>query len=251
MLIDLIDISDIDKESPIPIYYQIKERMRALIEAGDLKPGMQVPSERELCDEYGVSRMTVRQAISELVKEGVLYRLRGKGTFVAEPKLDQPIMQLSSFSEDMHKRGMQAGAKTVDIKAVHEDISHVRRALRLEDEEPALKIERLRFADGVPMVFEVSYFSYRRFYALEKADLEHCSLYNILEQQFGAHPVSAKETLEAALADSYIASMLGIEEGAPVIMVIGVTYDEDDVPIEYVRSYYRGDRYKFYLELKR
>jgi len=212
---------------------------------------MQVPSERELCQRCGISRMTARQALSELVKEGILYRQRGKGTFVAEPKLDQPIMHLTGFSEDMHQRGMQAGAKTMRAAVVYKDVVHAQRALGLKNDDPVWEIERLRFANGKPMVLERSYFSYERFAALGQADLEHQSLYRILEQQFGVRPTSAKETLEAALADNYIASALGIDEGSPIVLIVGVTYDEKDSPIEYVRSYYRGDRYKFYIELKR
>jgi len=243
-------MNNIDKNSPIPIYYQIKEHIRALIEDGELKPGMRVPSERCLSEQYGISRMTARQALSELVKEGLLYRAKGLGTFVAQPKLDQPIMKLSSFSEDMHKRGMQAGAKTINAEVINPGPIHIRKALNLSDEEPILKLERLRYANDIPMVLEITHFSYKKFHYLENIDLEHNSLYEILAKQFGVHIASAKEMLEAVLSDEYTAPVLGIKEGMPLVMITAVTFDDKGEPVEYVRSYYRGDKYKFYLELR-
>lgn len=108
----------IDKQSPIPIYYQIMEQLKAQIKSGELLPDMPLPSEREYAEQFGISRMTVRQALSNLVNEGFLYRLKGRGTFVSKPKMEQALQGLTSFTEDMKSRGMTPGSRLIDYQLI-------------------------------------------------------------------------------------------------------------------------------------
>lgn len=247
----IIKSAAVDKNSPIPVYYQIKERIKDGIVNGSLKAHDKIPAERELCNLYEVSRMTARQAMSELVKEGYLYREKGRGTFVAPPKITHPMMSLVSFSEDMHQRGLHAGGKTIKREIGPCRRKAVLQALSLTDAAEVLMIERLRLADAKPMVLERSCFSAERLGGLMEEDLESDSLYRIMAHKYGILPKRSRESIEAGLADAYLSEYLEIEKGSPILLVTGISYGEDNMPIEFVQSYYRGDRYSFLVDLER
>jgi GntR family transcriptional regulator len=240
----------IDKRSPVPIYYQIMQQLRAKIEEGEYGIDTPLPPERELVETYQVSRMTVRQAIAELVNEGILIRRKGVGTFVAPPKLEQALSGLTSFTEDMAKRGMQAGARIVSFEETTPDHT-VRKTLSLEPDEHVFVCTRLRLADGEPMALETTTLKASICPGLKREDLENQSLYKLLAERWGVQLERATQSLEPILAAPYEAALLHVAIGSPLLLMHRVTYDQAGDAFEFVKSLYRGDRYKFITELHR
>lgn len=233
----------------MPLYFQIKSRLLEAIESGALKSGDRVPSERELTTQFAVSRMTARQALTELETQGYLYRVQGKGTFVSTPKLEQPLVQLTSFTEDMRRRGLEPGARVLSASEV-EAGRKAARALGIAENARVIRFERLRLAGGFPMALEISHVASERFPGLAGSDLNNRSLYQIFEQ-YGIRLSRATQSLEAVAANAYEAEILHVREGAPLLMLERVSRDDQDQPVEYVKSLYRGDRYRFTTELYR
>lgn len=233
-----------------PLYTRLQDHLRALVADGRLSPHERVPSERELSERFGVSRMTARHALSQLVAEGVLYRRRGAGTFVAEPKIRQGLLTLTGFTEDMLARGLRPGARVLDL-GVHAAPPEVAAALEIAAGEPVVRIERLRLADDQPMALERSHLPAGRFPGLERHSLHDRSLYRVLAEEYGLVLRSARQTLEPAAAGRREADALQIKRGALLLLLERTTYDDAGRPIEFVRSLYRGDRYKFEVELVR
>lgn len=231
-------------------YAQLRELLREAIATGELKPGEALPPERELAERHGISRMTVRQALSDLVADGLLYRQPGLGTFVANPKIAQPLSRLTSFTEDMRSRGLKPGSQMLGIEVV-EATHEVARALEVDRQSRVLRVRRLRLADGQPMALESVHLPLPRFAALVAEDLTDSSLYRILEERMGVHLARARQFLEPASAGPQEVQGLGIRPGSLLLLLERVTYDPEDVPVEYVRSFYRGDRYRFVVDLTR
>ncbi|MDQ0339335.1 GntR family transcriptional regulator [Caldalkalibacillus uzonensis] len=239
----------IDKDSPIPIYYQLEELIRTQIENEALQPGDLIPSERELAEQYHISRMTVRQAITNLVNEGLLVRKKGKGTFVAERKIEQPLSKLRGFSEDMRSLGMVPETKLLEFKEVPAPIK-VSRELHIKRGDLVYQISRLRLADGRPMACEVAYLSKQRIHGLTEETVKG-SLYQYIEQELKLKIERAIQSLEPSVAFKQESQLLEIAEQAPVLLMRRTTYLSDGTPFEYVKSVYRGDRYKFVIEMYR
>src|SRR2546421_4524481 len=151
----------LERTNPLPLYYQLKEVLKQQIRAGHLSPHTAIPSEPELVANYHVSRATVRQALSELVHEGLLYRQHGKGTFVCEPRVQQNLSELTSFSEEIRRRGQRPGGLLLVSELVRGSAT-VRTQLRLTDEEQLVRLERLRTADDIPVAYEIDYLPYPR-----------------------------------------------------------------------------------------
>jgi GntR family transcriptional regulator len=237
----------INRSHPLPLYYQLMQELRARIERGEWKPGDLFPSERELCETYGISRMTVRQALAELVDSGLLRRDRGRGTFVAKPKIRKRLSRLTSFTEDMHARGKQAGARVLRLEMVPAR-PKVADMLQIEVEQQVALIERLRLADGEPVGIECCLLSFDGCEAILREDLTR-SLYQLLSKRFGLVPTRAQEELEVGVSGSREAQILGIQPRKPVMLMRRRTLDQDERPFEYVESVYRGDNYIFSFEL--
>lgn len=240
----------IDKHSPIPMYYQIMNQLREKIVGGEYTVGDALPPERELVETYQVSRMTIRQAISELVNEGILDRRKGIGTFVAPPKLEQPLNSLTSFTEDMAQRGMKAGGRIVSFKERLPD-PPLRKTLGLSAEENVFEFVRLRLADEEPMALETTSLVASLCPGLQVEDLENQSLYKVLTERWGLQLDYATQSLEPILAPPYEATLLHVAPGSPLLLMHRITYDSSGRAFEHVKSLYRGDRYKFVTELHR
>lgn len=239
----------LNRKTPVPLYYQIKRILQEKIERGDLSTGDRAPSERELAETYGVSRMTARQALTELCEEGFLKRLQGLGSFVTDSKIEQSLLQLTSFSEDMERRGLKPSARLLHI--VREvPGKRIAQLLEIELTTPIVRIERLRLASNVPMSLESSFISSRFCPDLEKQDLTG-SLYKLLETKYGVRLDEAKQALTTVHAGVHEARMLEVEPGAPLLLLQRVTRDPAGSPVEFVRAFYRGDKYTFVAELKR
>lgn len=228
------------------LYIRIKDWLREAIEKGDYRPGDRIPTEHELMQRFGVSRSTVRQAITELVLEGWLYRVQGSGTYVARPKYRQTLSRLTSFTEDMRLLGLTPRSRLLVCRVEQAD-GKLAAFLGIRPGEEVVRIERLRFAGDEPMALNTSVLPKHLIPGLEREDLESRSLYEILERRYGLLLSRAEQTLEPALADPYAAELLGVPVGAPLLLVEGVVYLKNGTPVEWVRILYRGDRYKFHI----
>lgn len=237
----------IDKTSVVPIYFQLKTLIQERISSGEYPVGMCLPSEREYCEEYSISRMTVRQAISDLVNESLLRRERGKGTYVAQPKIEQGLQALTSFTEDMKRRNMHPGTRLIHMTTCPAT-SRVARQLGIEDGESVFEITRLRLADDEPMAIETAYVPICNLPNLTEK-VATGSLYEVMRER-GIEIAHATQTLEASLAKVTEATKLNIKNKAPVLLIERTTYASGGQAIEFVKSVYRGDRYKFAIDLR-
>lgn len=250
MVMNPLKDESIDKRSPVPMYYQIMRQLLEKINGGEFAVDSALPPERKLAQTYKVSRMTVRQAVVELVNEGILVRRKGIGTFVAPPKLEQALSRLTSFTEDMTQRGMKAGAKVISFEEIVPEPS-IRKTLALGAEDKAFECVRVRLADGEPMALETTTLPVSLCPGLSRQDLEDRSLYHLLIERWGIRLDNAIQSIEPACASSYEASLLHIAPGTPLLLIHRITYNQNGSAIEHVKSLYRGDRYKFSIELRR
>ncbi|QBD78799.1 GntR family transcriptional regulator [Ktedonosporobacter rubrisoli] len=238
------------RNSPLPRYYQLKEVMREKIRSGEWKPGDLIPSERELGEQYGISRMTARQAITELVNEGLFYREQGKGTFVSRHKITQQLIRLTGFTEDIQARGQRPSTKTLSAQMVLADEATAER-LHVKQGRQLFRLHRLRLADDEPLAIETSLICFIGCEKLLEDDLEQNSLYQLLETKYGLPPIEAEQELEAGLASNDEAQVLRIPVGSPVLFTRRTTYTERNQPIEYAKSVYCGSKYTFYTRMNR
>ena len=236
----------IDHQSPVPKYFQLREILLDLIE-NELAVDAPVPSERELAARYGLSRMTARQAVEHLVSEGRLYRVQGKGTFVARPKIDMPL-RLTSFTEDMRARGLTPGARDLGRREVAAPAA-VARELSIDTGTPIYVIERLRTADGVPMALERSHIPAHLAPDLLDLSLVERSLYELLAARYGLVLDRGEQVIEAGIADSGDAGLLGLAPGSAVLLLQRHTW-AGPVSVEYAVSTYRADRYQLRASLE-
>jgi GntR family transcriptional regulator len=244
----------IHTDSPTPMYLQIRHGLQDRINAGELLEGAALPSERDLADALGVSRMTVRQALEGLESDGVLIRRHGSGTYVAPRgsetagRIVQSLSVLTGFSEDMRSRGLEPGGRVLSLEqgrpTPEESLS-----LGLGPSALVSRLRRLRTADGVPLAVETAVLPVQQIGELSLATIQHRSLYDVLRSR-GITPHRAIQHLRAAPADVTTADLLEVPEGAAVLSILRVTWDTHGQPIEFVRSQYRGDRYDFVVELQ-
>lgn len=230
-----------------PKYWGLKRHLLEVL--GSLPPGSPIPTERSLAAQFDVSRTTVRQALAELTVEGRLLRVQGKGTFAAEPKMAQRL-QLSSYTEDMRAQGREPSSKLLDVSEVPAE-PELSRLLGIRPTAKVLRLQRLRLADGEPMAIETTHLPLGRFRGLRRFVTGGVSLYQVLRERFDVEMGHAEETIETALAGPHEAELLGADVGMPMLLLSRQTFDTEERPVEWVRSVYRGDRYKFVATLNR
>jgi GntR family transcriptional regulator len=230
------------RQPGLTAHAQIEDWLADEIAGGHLTPGDRLPTEHDLAAWLGVSRMTLRQALSELAQRGLLTRTvgRGGGTFVAEPKLEQDLTTLAGFSEQLRRHGKVAGARVLAATQIPAS-STTAAALELSEGEPVHDVRRIRLADGRPIVIEHSQFPARLFPGLLDCRLDG-SLYDLLADNFGQRPHRARESLEPVVAGVREAEALEIAEGAPLMLVERTAYSQSGQPLEYARDLFRGDR---------
>jgi GntR family transcriptional regulator len=236
-----------DRAPREPKYYRLKRHLLEM--TVDLPAGSPVPPERTLAIDFDTSRTTVRQAIQELVVEGRLERVQGRGTFVAHPKVAQTL-QLTSYTEDMRAQGLEPTSRLLDIGVVAAD-EHLAARLDMLAGGRVYRLQRLRLANGEPMAVETTHLSAKRFPALRKQLARYTSLYALLGEVYGVHLAEAEETIETALATPAEAALLGTDVGLPLLQLSRHSFTDSGEPVEWVRSLYRGDRYKFVTRLRR
>ncbi|MFO7633042.1 MAG: GntR family transcriptional regulator [Caldilinea sp.] len=237
----------IDKNSPVPLYYQIAEQLKEQIAVGELASGSRLPSERELSEQSGVSRMTVRQAIHYLQRDGLIEVHQGVGAFVTQPKQTYDALHLLGFSEEIGRRGERVESLVLE-QAIIQPPARVAQRLALDEHSRTVKVTRLRKVNQEPMLLETSYIPASLCAGLESVDLATNSLYRVLENCYRIQLRRAQQTMECVTATDYEQTLFGLRAGAAVLLLEGVTYGEHDLPVEYFKAIYRGDRCKFQLE---
>jgi GntR family transcriptional regulator len=243
--------NSIDFNSPIPYYLQLYAHLLESIESGEWRQGDKLPGEHALCEAYGLSRSVVRQALGMLEQEGHIVRRRGKGAFVAEPKISESLaQQLTGFHQDMRERGRRIFSRVLAQAIIPAPVGIARR-LELETGAPVVHLERLRFVEGEPIVLVSSYLPAALCPGLEDVDFSEQSLYASLSGAYDLHIARGRRTIEAVAADERTSQLLEVALGAPLIQLESVSYDESGRPIETYRALHRGDRSQFEVELVR
>nr|WP_263324388.1 GntR family transcriptional regulator [Neobacillus sp. Marseille-Q6967] len=241
----------LNKEIPTPLYYQLKEILLDYIVNYDDNMDVPIPTEQQLSVRFAISRPTVRQAINELVFEGFLYRIKGKGTFISRPKIQQEFLQvLDSFHNEIKKKGLTPSTKVLTIDMVKSDKS-VSEVLGVTEGSTVIKIQRLRFANDDPIVIVDTFLPYNLCEFLLEKNLEQESLYELIEAELSLKITRAVRSLGAVLADDYEAQLLKVKQGAPIQFIKSTTLLSNGTPIEYSLAKYRGDRNTFTFEMSR
>lgn len=230
-----------------PKYYELRQWLRTQVDG--MAPGTAVAPERALSQRFNVSRTTVRQALHDLAVEGRIVRHQGRGTFVAPPKVTQP-MQLSSFTEAMSSQGRRPGSQIVDVAVVDAE-PEVAEQLGVAAGAAVVRVERVRYADDEPMAVETVYLDHVRFPDVGAELTSDSSLYALLEDRYGVVPAAGEETIETVLAPPPAARLLGTDAATPMLLLTRSSRDRRGLPVEYVRSLYRGDRFRFSTRLSR
>ena len=241
----------INFESPIPYYIQLINILKEKVQSEVWKPGDQIPGEQDLCELYGISRTVVRQALLELRLEGVINRRKGKGTFISLPKINEGLVQkLTGFYQDMVERGLKPVTRVLHQNVVPAD-DKVARFLDINPGDQVIDILRLRFINDEPIQMVTTYIPFDMCPALASVDLTNRSLYAFLETECGIFIAKGQRYIEAVLANESEADLLGIERGAPLLMLDSISFSDSDRPIEYYHALHRGDRSRFEVELVR
>ena len=238
----------LDKRLPIPLYHQLKSVILNAIQSGDLKPDDQIPPESELALTYGVSKITVRQALRELADLGYVRREQGRGTFVARTRLAQGPRELTSFTEEMRRHGLAAASRVLEAGVMPADPALAER-LGLRPGDDVFVLKRLRLADGEPMSLQTAHIPLELAPGLPKEPMDDASLYEILQLHYGRQPSHAREAHSAVLIEAEDAELLGVQPGSPAFAAERTAYLETGQPLEFVQSIVRGDRYKIVLDL--
>ncbi|MFS0559833.1 GntR family transcriptional regulator [Terribacillus sp. 179-K 1B1 HS] len=233
----------IDKNSPIPLYYQLEQAIRERIETGSLSAGEMLPPERHYTESLGISRMTVRHAMQALIEDGLLERRRNKGLFVKEQPYHQSLSKLTSFSEDMRERGLTPSNRILEWKEIKLN-SLAAGKLQKEIGTKAIRIKRLRLADNDPIAVEMITSPLEMAENLTENKLKE-SFYTYLEEEMNFTLYRAEQEIEALLADEEVASLLNISPGDAVLRIHRLSFLKDERPFEYVTSTYRADKYTF------
>ena len=242
----------VDKTSPTPIYYQLKEQLALLIRNGTYQVGGQLPSEVAISQQLGISRGTVRQAINALVAEGRLHRVRGRGTFVTEPPATMLHLaqRFTSFAEDMRERNVPFSTRVLAGKVMPAE-GRLLTKLALSYGDNVTYLERLGSIEGEPFVLAFTYLPEALSPGLLEKDLTDRPLYEVLEGDYGLRLTHANRTLEASRADEYEAQLLQVPEGSPIHFMHSLAYLDDGRPAEYSRLRFRGDRSRITFEVRR
>ncbi|KWB24884.1 GntR family transcriptional regulator [Burkholderia cepacia] len=236
--------------SAAPLYVQIKDTLRARILDGTYAPHSRMPSEHELCAAFGVSRITVRQALGDLQKEGLLFKLHGKGTFVSKPKAFQNVTSLQGFAEAMSSMGYEIVNQVRSVRTVKAD-RHLATKLNVPEGAPLVEIHRVRLLNREPVSLEQTWVPEALGKRLAGADLATRDIFLVLENDCGIPLGHADVSIDAILADDEIVDALQVEESSPVLRIERLTHDASGAPIDYEYLYFRGDAFQYRLRIDR
>ncbi len=240
--------------SRVPLYYQLENLLREKINSGAVSPGDRLPTESDLIEQYGVSRITVRQALQALADEGLIERRQGRGTFVAERrtrrKTFEGVTNLTGSLDELIEMGKGTPVKLLEMNRV-EASAHEAELLSIKPGEPVFRIKRLRLRDDKPYSLIINYLPAEIGARLTREDLSHGALLQLLESRFGLRLHDARQQITAELADPYVAGLLKVRIGSPLLSIERTVYTEDGKPIEYVHTVYRTDLFSYSVYLTR
>ncbi len=241
----------IDRFSYLPFYAQVREALREAIEHGDASPNEQLPSEVKLCSLFDVSRTVVRQALVGLEREGLLVRRKGRGTFVAQPKIGESMFkEPTGFFQDMASKG-----KTVVSQVLKQSVMpcspRIAEKLQIDEGAQVIQIDRIRFVNDEPIVFVSTWLPYALCPGVARVDLTHKSLYDYLESRCGIVVARGRRIIRAVIASEHEAHLLSVAPGSPLISLESIGYLEDGTPVEHYQALHRGDRALFEVDLVR
>jgi len=236
--------------SPVPLYSQIRELLRLRILDGSYKSHQQMPSENEMVGLFGVSRITIRQALNDLQKEGLIFKIHGKGTFVSRPKAVQNLMRLEGLGEALAGAGHEIYSRVLEHHLVRAS-QHVAARLQIGEKEEVMEIRRIRCFDREPISLDVTYLPAALGRRIVREDLPRRDIFVILENDYGIALGNAELQIEAITADSALAGALNLQPGAALLRIERLTYTADRVPLDFEYLYYRGDAFQYRLELER
>jgi GntR family transcriptional regulator len=242
-------MSGLNKHSPIPLYHQLKDELLRGILGGGWRPGDRLPTENDLAAKFDVSKITVRQAIRELVSLGHVQREQGRGTFVRRPATQQGPRELTGFTEEMRRRGMKATSRVLEQSTVPAT-AEVAAKLQIQPHDPVFRLCRLRLAEGDPVGLETAHLPLALVPQIAEFAFGSASLYELLHFHYNLRPFQAKETHAAIVVSDADAALLTVPRGSAGLAMERVTCLESGRPIEFVRSVMRGDRYELVLDLK-
>lgn len=231
-----------------PKYAQIKEQLLHMIHVENRFPDRCLPSERELCELFGVSRITIRRAVSDLENEGVLFRIQGKGAFINNDKIRQPLTRVSGFSQDMSSRQMKPGARILAMERIPSG-PQIAAKLGISPSQDVIMLKRLRLADDEPMAIETCYLPLSIGSVIAENIADNMSLYQLLKSACGITIESASQTIEVSRLKNYERKLLGCESIPYALHFTRCSYDGEKNAVEYVESKYRADRYRLTTEL--
>jgi GntR family transcriptional regulator len=235
------------ERGPIPLHHQVFRDLKSALDANEWRPGERMPTERELAERYGCSLITVRHALSELVREGRIERTRGRGTFVLQPRIDRDIAGAMSFSEEMQRRGLDPATRVVTAR-IEPAGESVAGSLGVSADAPVVYLERVRLGSGEPLLLEQARLPAERFPGLLAFDLERRSLYDILSERYATRIVRAREAVEPVVLKRREAELLDLPTRSLALQIDGVAFAADGSAVEAARSFVRGDRTRYYLE---
>ncbi len=231
------------RESAVPLHIQLADLLRLQIDRKELCPHDRLPSERDLCLRYGISRITVRKALSTLTQEGLVYSTVGKGTYVAEPRYDEELQPLSSFTQDLERRGVRSTSQVLSATLVLADDELAERLNILRGAE-VVRLHRLRLANDLPIAIQTAHLVHHLCHGLLHFDFSQRSLFEVLRSEYHLQLARTDTTIEAALATAEEARLLQLRRPAAVLISLQTTYlDHGDV-IEFTRSVFHAERYK-------
>ncbi|MBS4535764.1 GntR family transcriptional regulator [Clostridium sp. D2Q-14] len=239
----------LSKDNKIPLYYQLYDIIVNQIESRVYNEHDKLPSERELCDEYDISRATVRKAMNELEKKGYIYKKHGKGIFVSDHAFKQDLLEFYSFTEEMKKIGKEPSSEVIDFGIV-DTTEKLSRKLNCHIESRLYKFTRIRLADNEPMMLETTYLPQERFPSLTNEELENKAMYDIFRDKYGVTFSKAEERFRPVITRKNEAELLDINKKIPSMMIERYTYEKDNI-IEYTVGIARGDKFEFRVILKK
>jgi GntR family transcriptional regulator len=242
-------VVQLNRNSKVPLYHQLYEILRAKIIDGQWPAGVMIPTETELCNLYQVSQITARQALDNLVSDGLIYRQRGRGSFVAQPAIETSLTRIISFTEDMRGRGFEPGSRVIlsRVVAASPAIAH---KLQIEPGEDLAQLDRLRFADEEPLSVERASLVHRICPGVLEGNYEVDSLRAALLSRYGLRLVRAEQSIRALGSSKELAELLSVKPGDPLLGIERVSYGQFDAPVEYLQIFYRSDRYVLQAELQ-
>jgi len=236
-------MQEINKNSPLPLYYQLKESILNAVKNKEFEIGERLPSERELAEYHNISRMTVKKAVDILVDNGYLIRKQGSGTFVSDYQESYSISPLLSFTKEMEKKGLDYTTKILDFSQTKDQNAAAK--MNLNPEAELFKLERLRLIENKPFLLENTYLAAENFSNLKKDEIENNSLFKLIKDKYNILLSNAEAEVEAVIFNSTIAEKMQVKEGMLGLYFEQFSKNENEEIIEYTSAYYRNDNYKF------